>query len=724
MNSDQLSGIIDRILFCNKETGFSVFILHNKKTEPITVTGDFANIQAGQEIHLQGSWSFHAKFGKQFQTNSYTTAMPTSTLGIKKYLSSGFIKGIGKVYAEKIVNHLGQETLKVIDEDPDKLLEVPGLGKKRVERIKNSWIDQKYIAKIMVFLQEKGASANFAIKIYKKYGHDSIAKLSQDPYKLTDDVWGIGFKIADKIAQNLGFATGSIQRVQAGILFTLKQESNNGHVYQEVANLKEKTFQLLEIDSELHQSQIKSALINLYQEDKIKLISYNNQHFIGLSQMYGSEKGIGSKILQLLKTPIRHEITSTALYQELQKKMDIELNADQQRAILNCFEHKVSIITGGPGTGKTTLVKTLLKLLEQHQLEYKLAAPTGRAAKRLMEGTKRQATTIHRLLEFDPATMKFVHNEQNAIKTDFLIIDESSMIDIFLGHSLIKAVSEKTHLIFIGDIDQLPSVGPGNVLKDLINSQKISCTKLTQIFRQAQNSLIIQNAHKINQGNFPSASLPDCKKDFYFISEEHAENAFEIIKKLLKTTIPAHHIDHNNVTILTPMNRGATGTQKLNHDLQQLLNPNHKTAHVAAMGTMYGVNDRVMQIRNNYDKKVFNGDIGTIKSIDTEEQLMTVDIDGSIIEYSFDEINELVLAYAITIHKSQGSEYDAVIIPLFMQHFMLLQRNLIYTAITRAKKLCIFIGQPKALAMGIKNAKQEQRITFLQQFINEQISCR
>ena len=724
MNSDQLSGIIDRILFSNTETGFSVFILHAKKIEPVTVTGSFANIQAGQEIHLQGSWGFHAKFGKQFQTSSYTTALPTSILGIKKYLSSGFIKGIGKAYAEKIVNHFGQETLTIIDQDPDTLLEVPGLGKKRVERIKNSWTDQKYIAKIMVFLQEKGASANFATKIYKKYGHDSIAKLSQDPYKLTDDVWGVGFKIADKIAQNLGFTTGSIQRVQAGIIFTLKQESNNGHVYQEVVNLKEKTFQLLEIDPELHQAQIKTALINLYQEDKIKLISYNNTHFISLSQMYGSEKGIATKILHLLNIEINHQLTSSTLYQVLQKKMDIELNTDQQQAILNCFEHKVSIITGGPGTGKTTLVKTLLKLLEEYKFDYKLAAPTGRAAKRLMEGTKRPATTIHRLLEFDPATMKFLHNEQNAIKADFLIIDESSMIDIFLGHSLIKAVSEKTHLIFIGDIDQLPSVGPGNVLKDLINSEKISCTKLTQIFRQAQNSLIIQNAHKINQGIFPSGSLPDCKKDFYFISEEHAENTFEIIKKTLKTIIPTHNIDQNNVTILTPMNRGTTGTQKLNHDLQQLLNPDNKSSQTTAMGTIYRVNDRVMQIRNNYDKKVFNGDIGIIKSIDTDEQLITVDIDGSIIEYTFDEINELVLAYAITIHKSQGSEYDAVIIPLFMQHFMLLQRNLIYTGITRAKKLCIFIGQTKALAMGIKNAKQEQRITFLQQFINEQISCR
>ena len=723
-HKDQLTGIIDRFLFQNTETGFAIFILQSKKQDDTTVTGTFANIQVGQEIHLEGVWNFHAKFGKQFLASTYTTSLPTSIMGIKKYLGSGFIKGIGKVYAEKIVEKFGENTLQIIDETPDKLFEVSGVGQKRVEQIKQSWVDQKYVAKIMVFLQEKGVTSTYATKIYKKYGHDSIAKLTQDPYQLTEDIWGIGFKTADKIAQNMGFATGSIQRIQAGVSFTLKQESSNGHVYQEVNTLKQKAFQLLEIDPTLHTAQMKSALSSLYNKEKIKLITYQEKHFVGLSALYASEKAISNKILQLLSASINHKLTAKGVYDSLQKAMEIELNEDQQNGIIACFASKVSIITGGPGTGKTTLVKALIKVLEESKLSYKLAAPTGRAAKRLMEGTKRPAMTLHRLLEFDPSIMRFSHDDKNALQTDFLIVDEASMIDIFLAHGMTKALSLNTHLVLIGDIDQLPSVGPGAVLKDLINSNIIPCTRLNHIFRQAQNSMIIQNAHKINQGEFPSGSIENCKKDFYFIKEDEVENCFPVIQKILKTIIKQHGIATKDVTILTPMNRGAAGSQKLNHDLQQFLNPAQTTNQVTFIGTTYKQHDRVMQIKNNYDKKVFNGDIGTVRDIDLEEKTMLVEFDGTLISYGLDELNELVLSYAITIHKSQGSEYDAVIIPIFMQHFMLLQRNLLYTGITRAKKLCIFVGQTKAISMGIKNAKQEQRVTFLTQFLTDNLSCR
>ena len=724
MNTEQLSGIIDKFVFQNTQTGFSVFILHAKKQEKTTVTGVFANIQAGQEIHLEGSWAFHAKFGKQFQATSYTTALPTSVLGIKKYLGSGFIKGIGKVYAEKIVALFKEETLTIIDQNPDRLREVDGIGIKRIDKIKQSWCDQKFIAKIMVFLQEKGVTSTYATKIYKKYGQEAIAKLSENPYRLTQDIWGIGFKTADSIAQNMGFATGSVQRIQAGILYTLQQESNNGHVYQEVTNLKNTTFQLLELDAQLHQTVIKQALTQLYHDESIKLISHNDKHYVAISSLYGCEKNIADKIHQHISHPSSYNINPVNLYKLLQKHMNIELNQEQQQGILSAFQEKITIITGGPGTGKTTLLSTLLSLADEYQITYKLAAPTGRAAKRMMEGTKKHALTIHRLLEFDPSTMKFQRNEQNALQTDMLIIDEASMLDIFLMHAIIKATSNKTHLVFIGDIDQLPSVGPGNVLQDIIESKKINCVKLIHIFRQAQNSMIIQNAHRINQGEFPTSSSDTGNKDFYFIKSTKPEEAFLYIKKILQSTIKQHHIKQNNVTVLTPMNKGAVGTQKLNHDLQTLLNPTDSDKPVSFAGTTYKVHDRVMQIRNNYDKKVFNGDIGTIEHIDSEEENLHINFYGHTVTYSFDDLSELVLAYAITIHKSQGSEYDAVIIPIFMQHFMLLQRNLIYTAITRAKKLCIFIGEPKAIAMGIKNKKQTSRTTFLKVFLTEDISCR
>ncbi|MGZ6250883.1 MAG: SF1B family DNA helicase RecD2 [Candidatus Chromulinivorax sp.] len=720
---DEIFGIVHRFVFQNEETGFSVLLLKTKEKLPVTVTGNFVNIYEGQELFVKGSWIFNQKFGKQFQATSYYSQLPNNISGLKKYLSSGFIKGIGKTYAEKIVDHFGRNTLIIIDTAPEQLLKVPGIGEKRVELIKQSWQDQKYIAEIMVFLQDKGISATYAAKIYKKYKEQSIILITQDPYRLIYDIWGIGFKIADAIAQKLGFEAASIKRIKAGILFGLHEATKQGHLYQELNAIKNSTFQLLELTIDVHAPAMKSALHALHEEEKIKLITYNNEHFITISQYYFTEKNLAHKINALLEYPTSRHFEMQDLYNMLQEHQHINLHEQQQKGILATFQSKISIITGGPGTGKTTLIKALIALLEREKLAYKLAAPTGRAAKRMMEGTGRQATTIHRLLEVDPATMQFTYNEKNALELDFLIIDEASMIDIFLANSIMKAIPLPAHVVFIGDIHQLPSVGPGNFLHDLMKSGKVATTQLSHIFRQAQNSMIITNAHKINHGQMPTTDLPDCKKDFYFIKEELPEKTMGYIKKIFTQTLPQYNIDPTQAIILSPMNKGAVGTQQLNHELQQFLNPAEQ-ASLSHAGTTFKVHDQVMQIKNNYDKKVFNGDIGKILSIDQEEKMMTIAFDYTHIIYAFEELHELTLAYALTIHKSQGSEYDAVIIPIFMQHFTLLQRNLLYTAITRAKKLCFFIGQVKAVAMAVKNNKTTERISFLVPFLTEDLVCR
>jgi len=723
MNEEEIFGVIERFVYQNQETGFSVLILKTKEKLPVTVTGNFVNIHDGQEIYLQGAWIYNQKFGKQFQTTSYYSKLPSNISGLKKYLASGLIKGIGPVYADKIVDHFKEQTLIIIDTMPHRLSEIAGIGKKRIEQIAQSWGDQKYIAQIMIFLQEKGVTTNYATKIYKKYKDKSIDLLTEDPYRLIYDIWGIGFKTADMIAQNLGFELASVKRVKAGILFNLHEATKQGHLYQELNNLKNCTFKLLDLSADLHASQIKFALHQLHDEQKIKLITYKDEHYLTTTAFYFSEKSLATKIQDILSYASSRNFNNKSLYDALQEHQHIQLNEQQQTGILSTFQNKISVITGGPGTGKTTLIKALLSLLEREKLSYKLAAPTGRAAKRMMEGTGRQATTIHRLLEVDPATMQFQHNEQNALKIDFLIIDEASMIDVFLALAIIKAVPLQAHLVFIGDIHQLPSVGPGNFLHDLIKSGKVATTMLAHIFRQAQNSMIVTNAHKINQGHMPSTDLPDCKKDFYFIKEDKPENAIEYIKNIYKEKLPAYKISPSQAIVLSPMNKGAVGTQQLNHTLQAFLNPTQKLSTTFA-GVTFKLNDRVMQIRNNYDKKVFNGDIGTIETIDLDEKCMSIAFDYTTVIYLFDELNELTLAYALTIHKSQGSEYDAVIIPIFMQHFTLLQRNLLYTAITRAKKLCFFIGQPKAIAMAVKNNKTIERISFLSHFLNEDITCR
>lgn len=726
MAYEELTGTIEKCIYQHPENGFTVMVmvLHNKQST--IVTGHLAHVQPGQEVTLQGAWKMHPKFGKQFEVAQCIAHTPNTLIGLKKYLGSGLIKGIGPVYAEKLVARFGLEVLHIIEHEPHRLESVPGVGPKRVERIAAGWRDQKEISTIMIFLQERGVSTAFATKIYKTYGQQSLDVLKENPYRLVDDIWGVGFKTADKIAQQLGIAPCSIERVRAGIAHAISVTVQEGHLYAELEALKKKTFELLELEQVTVEPIAKQALQDLYYQGKIKLISVDNEHYVTLSQYYFSEKGIALKVQRLLQSPCSgKEFDADQVYASLRAPAqgDIALNDDQQRGIMSCVQNRISIITGGPGTGKTTLIKKLLSILDEHKATYKLAAPTGRAAKRIQEGTGRFAMTLHRLLEFDFTTMQFVHNEQNALKTDFVIVDEASMIDVFLAHALLKAVPLKAHIVFIGDIDQLPSVGAGNFLKDLIASGMVPTVRLTEIFRQAQDSLIIVNAHRVNKGEFPTTNIPGSKKDFIYIREDDPAAVNGHLRSLF-ARLGKNNIRACDTAVLVPMNRGVVGTYNINYYLQELLNPGVPEKPLVHAGTTYKVNDRVMQIRNNYDKLVFNGDTGTIASIDTDEQTFIVNFGDRDVTYEFSEVDELVLAYAMSIHKSQGSEYAATIIPIFTCHFTLLQRNLLYTAITRSKRLCILIGQPKAIAIAVKNNKGIVRKTFLKEFLTTDLQCR
>ena len=695
--------VVERITFQSPDTGYSVLKVSVKGyQELVTVVGNLADAVVGSVLLIEGEWTNNPKYGTQFSAQKWEETVPATVYGIEKYLGSGLIKGVGAVYAKKIVKKFGTDTIAVIEDSPERLAEVDGIGKKRIARISESWERQKEIKNIMLFLQNYDISTAFAAKIYKHYGNDSIETVKKNPYKLADDIWGIGFKTADKIAFKLGFEKENPERCRSGILYTLNRLADEGHVYAEKEQLLQKCTELLEIEISVVENALNATIVRndlIIEDDAIYLPPF-----------YYAECGVAGKLLELADsdTILNHNIQVNI--SALEQKLHIQYDDIQAQGIQQAVSSKVMILTGGPGTGKTTTTLGIIETLKSLGNKILLAAPTGRAAKRMTEATGMEAKTIHRLLEYSPEK-GYQRNKDNFLDGDVLIVDESSMIDIILMYSLLKAIPLHMKLILVGDIDQLPSVGAGNVLRDIIDSEKFPVVRLTKIFRQAQSSQIIMNAHRINKGEFPNLKNQR-GTDFFFIECEEPEQAANEIIGLVKSRLPKYcRVNPTDIQVLTPMQRGVIGAANLNQLLQQNLNP--AQSWLTRGSHTYRLYDKVMQIKNNYDKEVFNGDIGMISDINTIDKELTVQFENRFVKYDITDLDELVHAYAITIHKSQGSEYPIVVMPVMMTHFIMLQRNLIYTGITRAKKLLVLVGTKKAIAYAVKHITVTKRNTRL-----------
>jgi len=720
----ELRGQVERITYTNEETGYTVARVRVRgQKDLVTVVGNLMAPTPGEILILKGLWTNHPTYGEQFKVVQYKKEVPATVYGIQKYLASGLIKSIGPIMAKRIVSRFGKDTLEVIENRIEELAQVEGIGKKRIEMIRRAWAEQKEIRDVMVFLQSHGVSSGYATKIFKQYGDQSIEVVKENPYRLATDIFGIGFVTADRIAQNLGFARDSELRAEAGILYVLNQLAEEGHVYYPYEELVRKCQEILQVERPI----IVRALATVAAEGRIIIEDLNenieefriNNKAVYLAKFHVSETGIARYLNKLLKAPksIR-KIDSEKALAWVQEKLSITLAPMQKQAIKCAAENKVIVITGGPGTGKTTIINAILKIFSVLDVRVLLAAPTGRAAKRMSEASSHEAKTIHRMLEYSLQKGGFQRNEENPLDCDVLIIDEASMIDTVLMYHLLKAVPSGATLILVGDVNQLPSVGPGNVLRDIIASGAVPVVQLSEIFRQAQHSLIIVNAHKINNGIMPSLKLPGPYSDFYFIEQEDPEEVLKIIIELVAERIPRRFkLDPvDGIQVLTPMHKGTVGVARLNTELQESLNPGNSGLLRGSKGLR--VKDKVMQIRNNYDKEVFNGDMGRVRSIDLENQVVTISFDNRDVDYDFTELDEISLAYAVSVHKAQGSEYPAVVIPVLTQHYALLQRNLIYTAVTRARGLVVMVGTKKALAVAIKNNKTERRYTYLRYRVN------
>lgn len=717
--------VVERITYQNPENGYSVLKVHVRGFDDlVTVVGNLLDVNVGSVLLVDGEWKVDARYGRQFAAQSWEETLPATVYGMEKYLGSGLIRGIGPKFARKIVQRYGADTFAVIEDNVEVLMEIPGIGSRKVRMIAESWERQKEIKNVMLFLQEHGVSTAFAARIYKQYGNESVARMRENPFRLADDIWGIGFKTADGIAEKLGFAKESFVRLRSGIMYTLSELADEGHVFAGKEQLIERAAALLEADEGC-------IVMTLDQMLKDKDL-IREEDAVYLPAFYYAEAGVAAKLKRLASEPAgdrlwvqlakaRRETGNQRLsvdMERIRQAVHMEYDETQADAVRQAAMAKVMILTGGPGTGKTTTTQGIIAAYRMYGLRILLAAPTGRAARRMTEATGLEARTIHRLLECKPPE-GYQKNEENPLEGDALIVDECSMIDTILMNALLKAIPPAMRLILVGDVDQLPSVGAGNVLRDVMDSGRFPVIRLTRIFRQAASSRIILNAHRINAGQAPDISGGK-NADFFFVHRQEAEEAAAEIVELVKNKLPRYyHVESAQIQVLTPMQRGAAGAASLNLALQEALNPHGEG--LRRSGYLFRAGDKVMQIRNNYDKDVYNGDIGIVESVNLTDRTLTVDFDRRKVAYEAMELDELTHAYATTIHKAQGSEYPIVVMPVLMNHFVMLQRNLIYTGITRAKKILVMVGSRKALAYAVKNVTVTGRNTMLRERLSAAI---
>ncbi|MCI0711698.1 MAG: ATP-dependent RecD-like DNA helicase [Chloroflexi bacterium] len=727
---DTLEGTVERVTYYSEESGYTVLRLApaqptlGRGDQLITVVGTMPEVQPGENLKCTGSWTTHPDYGRQFKAEKVVQQRPATVEGIRRYLSSNLIKGVGPVTAKRIVDFFGDQTLDILDHEPERVREVPGVGRHRAGIIEKAWEEQKAVKEVMLFLQSYGLNTGIATRIYQTYKDDALDLVQQNPYRLVEDIWGVGFLTADRLARALGIAPQSPNRLKAGIAYALSQAENDGHVYLPTDELVALASELLGVEPGM----IEEMLHRIQGDNQIRLDDVRHPEKGEMMQavyrapVFYSERNTAERIFDMLDSPASRltrisEMTTDqfdALLERILNHESIRLSEQQQRAVRASLTSKITILTGGPGTGKTTTLRTIIAMLAATGHSFKLASPTGRAAKRLNEATGYAAQTIHRLLSYNPRE-GWGANDENPLNTDMVVVDEASMIDLQLFYALVKAIRPETHLLLVGDVDQLPSVGAGDVLRDLIRSHVCTVIELDTIFRQASDSMIIDNAHRINRGKMPDTS--NSSSDFFFFGAEDAEEAAALLVDIVKARVPQKFgFDAvNDIQVLAPMYRGAVGVENLNEALQAALNPNPDGRKIERRlsGTLFRIGDKVLQTRNNYDKDVFNGDIGRVHSFNMEEQVMRVDVDGRLVDYDFSECDELTLAYAISVHKSQGSEYPVVVMPVHTQHFMMLQRNLLYTGVTRAKQMVVLVGTRKALGISVRNDVEARRYTAL-----------